>query len=193
MKIGLKKDAAAFLLIELTGDEEQVERDSKIVEALCKKHNPSRSEISKSAEESEKLWLARKSGFGSMARFKPVCLAEDVTVPVALLSKTIKLIHELSKKHGVLQGLLAHAGDGNLHPHFLLDSKEEEHKADAIMEELMPFVTSVGGTISGEHGVGIGKKKFLHYQLDEKQLGLMRTIKKVFDPKGILNPGSFLD
>ncbi|MFH1074969.1 MAG: FAD-linked oxidase C-terminal domain-containing protein [Candidatus Firestonebacteria bacterium] len=193
VKIGLKKDAAAFLLIELTGDKDQVERDSIVVEALCKKNNPSRSEISKSAEESEKLWLARKSGFGSMARFKPICITEDVTVPVAFLSETIKLIHELSKKHGVLQGLLSHAGDGNLHPHFLLDNKNEEHRVDDIMDELMPFVISVGGTISGEHGVGIGKKKFLHYQLDDKQLGLMRKIKKLFDPSGILNPGSFLD
>ncbi|OGF49771.1 MAG: hypothetical protein A2231_04515, partial [Candidatus Firestonebacteria bacterium RIFOXYA2_FULL_40_8] len=182
VKIGLKKDAAAFLLIELTGDEEQVERDSKVVEALCKKFNPSRSEISGSAEESEKLWLARKSGFGSMARFKPICIAEDVTVPVSFLAKTIELIHELSKKYGVLQGLLSHAGDGNLHPHFLLDNKDEEYKADAIMEELMPFVTSIGGTISGEHGVGIGKKKYLHYQLDNIQIGIMRKIKKMFDP-----------
>ncbi|OGF58068.1 MAG: hypothetical protein A2497_05550 [Candidatus Firestonebacteria bacterium RifOxyC12_full_39_7] len=193
VKIGLKKDAAAFLLIELTGDEEQVERDSKVVEALCEKNNPSRSEISKSAEESEKLWLARKSGFGSMARFKPVCIAEDITVPVSFLAETIVLIHELSRKYGVLQGLLSHAGDGNLHPHFLLDSKSEESKADAIMEELMPFVISVGGTISGEHGVGIGKKKYLHYQLDNIQLKVMRNIKRIFDPEGILNPGSFLD
>lgn len=193
VKIGLKKDAAAFLLVELTGDKEQVERDSKVIEAICKKNNPSRFEISKSAEESEKLWLARKSGFGSMARYKPVCIAEDVTVPVSRLAETITLIHELAKKHGVLQGLLAHAGDGNLHPHFLLDSKEEENKADAIMDELMPFITGIGGTISGEHGIGIGKKKFLHYQLEKSQLDLMRRIKKLFDPEGVLNPGSFLD
>lgn len=193
VKIGLKKDAAAFLLVELTGDADEVERDAKVIETICRKHNPSRSEVSKSTEDSEKLWLARKSGFGSMARFKPICIAEDLTVPVSRLFETIALIHELAKKHGVLQGLLAHAGDGNLHPHFLLDSKEEEHKADAIMNELMPFITSIGGTISGEHGVGIGKKKFLHYQLDGRQLELMRTIKKIFDPEGILNPGSFLD
>ena len=91
------------------------------------------------------------------------------------------------------RGLLAHAGDGNLHPHFLLDSKEEEHKADAIMDELMPFITGIGGTISGEHGVGVGKKKFLHYQLFGAQLELMKRIKKIFDPESIINPGSYLD
>ncbi len=193
VKVGLKKDAAAFLLVELTGDPEQVERDSKEIEAICKKYNPSRSEVSKSAEESEKLWLARKSGFGSMARFKPICIAEDLTVPVSRLAETIALIHDLAKKHGVLQGLLAHAGDGNLHPHFLLDNKDEEHKADAIMDELMPFITGIGGTISGEHGVGVGKKKFLHYQLFGAQLELMKRIKKIFDPESIINPGSYLD
>jgi glycolate oxidase len=193
VKAGLMRDAAAFLLVELSGELEQVELDSKKVEKICKAQDPLRFEVSQSAEESEKLWLARKSGFGSMARYKPICIAEDVTVPIAFLADTIELLHKLADKYGVLLGLLSHAGDGNLHPHFLLNNKEEETKADSIMDELIPFVTKAGGTISGEHGVGLGKKKFLGYQLDDKQLGLMRKIKEVFDPKKLLNPGSFLD
>ena len=160
---------------------------------MCEKNKPIKSEISKSAAETESLWLARKSGFGSMARYKPICIAEDITVPVSYLKDVIAKLHELSKKNDILLGLLSHAGDGNLHPHFLLDDKNQEEKADKIMEEIIPYITSIGGTISGEHGVGISKKKFLSSQIGEKELSMMREIKKIFDPNGILNPGSYLE
>ena len=193
LKIGLLRDADALLLIELDGSELQVEEDAKQILEICKNNRPIKTEISKNIAETEKLWLARKSSFGSMARYKPICIVEDVTVPVTYLNDVISRLNELTKKHNILFGLISHAGDGNLHPHFLLDNKEEEEKADVVMEEIMPYIISIGGTISGEHGVGIGKKKFLNMQLKNSEIAIMKEIKKLFDPKGIINPGSFID
>jgi len=193
LRIGLLRDAGALLLIELDGNELQVEEDAKIILEICKNNKSIKTEISKNVAETEKLWLARKSSFGSMARYKPICIAEDITVPVTYLKDVMSRLYELTKKHEVLFGLISHAGDGNLHPHFLLDKKEDEQKVDIIMEEIMPYIVSIGGTISGEHGVGIGKKKFLNMQLKNSEIAIMKEIKKLFDPKGIINPGSFID
>ncbi|MFH1825085.1 MAG: FAD-linked oxidase C-terminal domain-containing protein [Candidatus Firestonebacteria bacterium] len=193
VKIGLQKDAGALLLIELDGHELQVEEDTKKVLKICKENKAIETKISKDMAETENLWLARKSSFGSMSRYKPICIAEDITVPVSYLKDVIAKLDELTKKYGILFGLISHAGDGNLHPHFLLDKKEEEEKVDLVMGEIMPYIVSRGGTISGEHGVGIGKKKFLNIQLKESEITIMRELKKLFDPKGIINPGSFID
>ncbi|MEI7904203.1 MAG: FAD-linked oxidase C-terminal domain-containing protein [Candidatus Firestonebacteria bacterium] len=193
VKAGLDKNAEALVLMELDGSKRQVEEDIVRIFELFKKNNATRSEVARSETENENLWLARKSALPSMARCKPICIAEDLTVPTKNLYEVITRLTELTKKHGVMLGLISHSGDGNLHPHFLIDTKEEEEKADRILEEITPLVVSLGGTLSGEHGIGIGKKKFLGYQIKETELNLMKEVKKFFDPKGILNPGSFID
>jgi len=192
-KAGLDKAAEALLLIELDGKESVVEEDSRAMNALLDRHGAYGKKEAATAAESDKLWLARKSAFPSMTRLKNICIAEDITVPVSRLYEVITRLNELSVKNGVLMGLISHSGDGNLHPHFLIDNKEEELKADRVLEELTPFVISIGGTLSGEHGIGVSKKKFLGFQLKENELRIMRELKKLYDPKGILNPGSFID
>ena len=190
---GLDKKADALVLLELDGSARQVEEDTSHVFNVFKKNKATRSEVSRTEAENDNLWLARKSALPSMARCKPICIAEDLTVPTIHLYEVITRLVELTAKYGVMLGLISHSGDGNLHPHFLLDTKEEEEKADKILNEITPYIISLGGTLSGEHGIGIGKKKFLGYQIKETELGLMKELKKFFDPKGILNPESFID
>jgi len=190
---GLDRSAEALLLIELDGKESAVNEDSAALNVILEKYGAYARKEAATPEESDKLWLARKSAFPSMTRLKNVCIAEDITVPVSRLYEVIKKLNELSVKNKVMMGLISHSGDGNLHPHFLLDTKEEEFKANRVLDELTPFIVSLGGTLSGEHGIGVSKKKFLGYQLKENELTTMRALKKLFDPKGIINPGSFID
>ena len=126
---------------------------------------------------------------------RPNCLIEDATVPVSFLTSAIKKVIEIGKSNNVTIGVLAHAGDGNLHPLILCDQRDREEMArvEKSMDEIVDYALSVGGTLSGEHGIGITKSKYLAKQLSETSLRLMIGIKRLFDPQGILNPGSFLE
>jgi len=139
--------------------------------------------------------VARRAAFGAIARVRPTCIIEDATVPVSLLSPAIKEILEIGKRNRVQIAVLAHAGDGNLHPFFLCDHRDREEMArvEKAMDQLVDYALSLGGTLSGEHGIGIAKSKYLPKQLSAANLAIMRGIKKTFDPQGILNPGSFLE
>jgi glycolate oxidase len=130
-----------------------------------------------------------------VARLRPTCIVEDATVPVSMLTAAVKKIREISELNRVQIAVVAHAGDGNLHPLVLCDirDKEEMARVEKAFEEFVDYALSVGGTLSGEHGVGISKAKYLAKQLSPTAIALTRAIKKTFDPKGILNPGSFLE
>ena len=124
----------------------------------------------------------------------PSLIVEDAVVPVRELPKIIRRIGELSKKYSLKVGVLAHAGDGNLHPDIMTDVRNEEEmeRVEKFIREMYEEVIALGGTLSGEHGIGIGKEKYMGLEFSERTLDLMRGIKRVFDPKNILNPGSFL-
>jgi glycolate oxidase len=126
---------------------------------------------------------------------RPTCVVEDATVPVSYLTSAIKKVIEISERNRVQIAVLAHAGDGNLHPLVLCDQRDQEEmeRVERAMDEIVDYALSVGGTLSGEHGIGIAKAKYLPKQLTGTALGMMRAIKKTFDPQGILNPGSFLE
>jgi glycolate oxidase len=126
---------------------------------------------------------------------RPTCIIEDATVPVSYLTSAIKKILEIAERHNLQAAVLAHAGDGNLHPFLLCDQRDKEEMArvDKAMDEIVDYALSVGGTLTGEHGIGITKSKYLAKQLSETSLKMMKGIKKLFDPQGILNPGSFLE
>ena len=151
--------------------------------------------VSASEKENEQLWVARRSAFGAVARMRPDCLIEDATVPVSYLTSAIKKVIEAGERNNILIAVLAHAGDGNLHPLILFDQRngDELARVEKAMDEIVDYALSVGGTLSGEHGIGITKSKYLPKQLSETSLNVMRGIKKLFDPQGILNPGSFLE
>lgn len=193
--IGLPLDAEAVLLIDVDGDPETVERQAILVEEFCKTHGAREVRVSASEKENELLWLARRSAFGAVARLRPTCMIEDATVPVSDLTSAIKKVVEICERNRVQVAVLAHAGDGNLHPLILCDQRDNEEmlRVEKAMDEIVDYALSVGGTLSGEHGIGITKSKYLSKQLSPTSLNMMRAVKKIFDPQGILNPGSFLE
>ena len=187
-------NAAAVLLIEVDGDEDAVEKESRKVADFCRDRGAVQVETAKTQEEADRLWQARRSVAGAIYRVSPSLLVEDAVVPVSELPGMIGKIEELSRKYNLKVGVLAHAGDGNLHPDIMTDVRNEEEMArvEKFIHEMYQEVIALGGTLSGEHGIGIAKEKYMALEFSERTLDLMRGIKRVFDPKNLLNPGSFL-
>lgn len=188
------KDAEALLLIEVDGEEVLVEAQGQRIERFCKERGSIEVERTSSPEEADRLWQARRTAFGAVARLRPNCIVEDATVPVKRLSDMIRKIVQLAEKYQLKIAILAHAGDGNLHPLIMTDlrDKEEMARIDKALEELYEAALAMGGTLSGEHGIGIAKDRFMTMEFSQSAIEIMRGIKKVFDPNNILNPGSFL-
>jgi len=193
--LGLPLDAEAVLLMDVDGDPDTVEKQAATVAGFCREQGAREVRVSASEKENEQLWAARRSAFGAVARMRPNCLIEDATVPVSYLTSAIKKVIEIAERNNVLIAVLAHAGDGNLHPLILCDRRdnEEMQRVEKSMDEIVDYALSVGGTLSGEHGIGISKSKYLSKQLSQTSLDVMRGVKKLFDPRGILNPGSFIE
>jgi glycolate oxidase len=188
------EDAEALLLIEVDGEEVLVEKQGEIIERFCKERGAVVVEKAGSSEEAEKLWQARRSAFGAVASLRPNCIVEDATVPVKRLPEIIRKIVGLTEKYQLKIGVLAHAGDGNLHPLIMTDLRDEDEMArvDKALDELYEAAIGMGGTLSGEHGIGIAKARFMDMEFSKRALEIMRGIKRVFDPNNIMNPGSFL-
>ncbi len=193
--LGLPQDAEAVLLIEVDGDPEAVEKQAAIIAEFCRGQGARDVRVSQTEKESEQLWVARRGAFGAVARMRPTCVVEDATVPVSYLTGAIKEVIAIAQRNQVQIAVLAHAGDGNLHPLVLCDirDKEEMKRVDKAMDEIVDYALSVGGVLSGEHGIGLAKAKYLSRQLTPQTMNLMRNLKNTFDPLGILNPGSFLE
>ncbi len=187
-------EAQALLLIEVDGEEALVEAQGKRIEAFCRERGAVEVERAGTPEEAERLWRARRTAFGAVASLRPNCIVEDATVPVKMLPAIIRKIVEITKTYDLKIGVLAHAGDGNLHPLIMTDLRDSEEMArvDKAMEELYEAAIDMGGTLSGEHGIGIAKDRFMSMEFSQTSIDLMRGIKRVFDPNNILNPGSFL-
>jgi len=186
--------AEALLLIEVDGEDVTVESQGKRIEAFCRERGAFQVERASTPEEADKLWQARRTAFGAVASLRPNCIVEDATVPVKMLPAIIRKIVEVAKKYDLQIGVLAHAGDGNLHPLFMTDlrDKDEMARVDKALVELVEAAIAMGGTLSGEHGIGIAKDRFMSMEFSQTSIELMRGIKRVFDPNNILNPGSFL-
>ncbi|MHA2295868.1 MAG: FAD-binding oxidoreductase [Candidatus Hodarchaeales archaeon] len=188
------EDANALLLIEVDGDEISVEEQGEKIEKFCRDKGATVVERASTSEESEKLWQARRSAFGAVASLRPTCIVEDATVPVKMLPEIIAKIVDVANKHRLKIGILAHAGDGNLHPLIMTDHRDPEEmtRVDKALEEIYEATIAMGGTLSGEHGIGIAKDRFMKIEFSNITIEIMRGIKRVFDPNNILNPGSFL-
>jgi glycolate oxidase len=187
-------DVKAMLLIEVDGFSEDISEGLHKAVEICWEENAIDVRESKSEEEREKLWEARKATLPSLARYKPTLILEDVTVPVSNLSILMRKIEAIAKRHGVEIATFGHAGDGNLHPTFLVDrrNKEEIEKTEEAVKELFEETIKLGGTLTGEHGIGIEKKGFIHLEHSDS-LELMRGIKIAVDPKNIMNPGKIFE
>jgi glycolate dehydrogenase FAD-linked subunit len=187
-------EAEALLLIEVDGESDLVNRQARHIEQFCSERGAIEVNRATSPEEAERVWQARRTAFGAVASLRPNCIVEDATVPVRRLPEMIGKVVELAEKYRLKIGVLAHAGDGNLHPLIMTDlrDREEMERIDRALDELFETALGMGGTLSGEHGIGIAKKRFMGMQFTESAMEIMRGIKRVFDPDNILNPGSFL-
>ena len=192
--LGLPTDVDGILLIQVDGNPESIRGEVEQIERILREKNARNIITAKDDTEAERLWLARRSAAPAMMQMGSSRITEDVTVPVSNLTAMLRKVNEIAERNRISVGVLAHAGDGNLHPSMVFDKRDEdEHKRVLkACDELFPEALALGGTLSGEHGVGIAKQPFLHYEMDEVALRMMKAVKDAFDPKGILNPGKFV-
>lgn len=191
---GLPTDAAGILLIEVDGDPAGLDMEVEKIERILKARNAGQIVCAADAAEAERLWSARRSVFSAMARLRPNVVTEDATVPVSNLTAMLRRVREISERHSVQIGVVAHAGDGNLHPLILFDQRDEAEKkrVEEATKEIFREALGLGGTLSGEHGIGLAKKPFLAMEFDPVAIAITKRIKESLDPKGILNPGKFV-
>ncbi|WP_145948722.1 FAD-binding oxidoreductase [Paenibacillus sp. Y412MC10] len=190
-KLGLPLDMEAILLIEQDGDMETVERDIALITDICRSEQADQVSIAASSEEAEKLLTARRSAFTALARLKPTTILEDATVPRSKIADMVLEINRIAKKYDVQICTFGHAGDGNLHPTATTDARNQEeiHRVDEAFEEIFEAAIRLGGTITGEHGVGLVKSPFLEWKVGAAGMEVMKAIKQSFDPHNLLNPG----
>jgi len=194
-KIGLPTDVEALVLMETEGHPVVVEEEAAQMMELARANGAR--DVRAAADEAEgaKLAAARRNAFSALARVRPTTILEDVTVPRSELATMVAFIDSVAKKHKLQIGTFGHLGDGNLHPTFLTNERdhEEMHRIEVALEEIVEETIRLGGTVTGEHGVGLAKKAFLKRQLGEGSYELMRSIKQALDPQGLLNPGKIFD
>ncbi|UWR03074.1 FAD-binding protein [Ruegeria conchae] len=182
-------DCEALLIVEVEGSEAEIDSQlSKIIE-IAKRHNPVELRESKSADESARIWLGRKSAFGAMGQINDyMCL--DGTIPVSSLPFVLRRIGELSKDYGLPVGNVFHAGDGNMHPLILFDANKpgDLEKCEAFGADILKLCVDAGGCLTGEHGVGIEKRDLMTHQYAAQDLEAQMAVKDVFDPNWLLNP-----
>jgi len=190
-RLGLPQDLAALLLIETDGHPVVASDEARAVSRLCKAHGAREVRHAATAREAEDLRTARRAAFSALARIGPTTILEDATVPRSAVPAMLERIHEIAARHGVVFGIFGHAGDGNLHPTCVLDAREPDEvaRAEAAFEEVFAAAIALGGTITGEHGVGLAKRRFLELQVGDPALRFMREVKRVMDPNQVLNPG----
>ncbi len=190
-KIGLPRDCEALLLMETDGHPAVVEAEAARMAEIARQNACVEVRIAQTDEEAAKLASARRTAFSALARVAPTTILEDITVPRSELAKMVRFVEVVAKKHRLRVGTFGHMGDGNLHPTFLTDERnaDEMHRVEEAFKELFTEAIRLGGTITGEHGVGVAKKPFLPAFAGEAQMRVMRELRRVLDPNGILNPG----
>ena len=190
-KIGLPVDAEAIILIEVDGQKEAVEQDARRVKDICTQCGAESIFVAEDDSKREEIWAARRGALPSLTRMRPTTILEDATVPRSKIPEMIRAIREIAEKYNLRIGTFGHAGDGNLHPTILTDERdlEEMERVHLAVGEIFDKALALGGTLSGEHGIGVAKASFMPRQFSETELELMKRLKSAFDPDGILNPG----
>ena len=181
--------------MEPDGHPAVVEEQSARMIELAGTHRARDVRVAKDAAEAEKLMSARRGAVAALARVAPTTILEDATVPRSELATMIAFVQQTAAKYQVRVGTFGHFGDGNLHPMFLCDerNKDEIDRVHAAFREIFEKAIALGGTITGEHGVGLAKKEFLPQFAGKTSLDVMRALKRTLDPKNILNPGKIFD
>jgi glycolate oxidase len=191
---GYPMDAAAVLLIELEGLRENVEEQVDQIRAVCVSCRAREVRVAKNAEERELLWKGRKNAFGAVGRVSPTYYVQDGVVPRTQIAPTLSVIGEVGRKYGLTISNIFHAGDGNMHPIILFDARKpgDLDKARAAGAEILEHCLSAGGSITGEHGVGMEKNEMMARQFKPETLETIGAFKRLFDPECRLNPGKML-
>ncbi|MEO8074187.1 MAG: FAD-linked oxidase C-terminal domain-containing protein, partial [Acidobacteriota bacterium] len=188
---GFSPETNAVLLVAVDGEKAQVERESKLVENILKENGGFDILRSENKEDENKLWDARRAISPSLMKYNNLKINEDVVVPRSKVPELINKVEEIGKKYDTFVANFGHAGDGNIHVNFMCDRNDANSVANArqAVKETFELSVKLGGTISGEHGIGYVKSQYLDIAVDQPTLEIMKAIKRVFDPNGVLNPG----
>ena len=188
---GFPIDCAAVLLLEVDGLREAAEHHAEDVAEVCRAHHAREVRVARDAQERDLLWKGRKNAFGAVGRLSPTYYVQDGVIPRTKLPATLRRINEIGTKYGFEIGNIFHAGDGNLHPIILFDAREESQfrRAVATADEIIQFCIEMGGSITGEHGVGMEKDRLMPLLFTPADLDLMSRVRDAFNPAGLLNPG----
>lgn len=192
---GLPRDAGAILLIEVDGHPAQVAEDAAKVEEVLKKNRATEVHVPKDEAEKTKLWEARRQALPVLARARPTTVLEDATVPRSQIPAMLKAINEIAAKYHVEVGTFGHAGDGNLHPTFLCDKRDPEEfkRVEDAVDEVFDTAIKLQGTLSGEHGIGTAKAKWMEKETSRGTIEYSRRLRKALDPKGLFNPTKMVE
>jgi len=191
LEIKIPEDTGAMLLIEVDGDKDLVEREAEKIKKICKENSIIYFKIASDKKEAEMLWNARKEVSPSLLDLKPGKISEDIVVPRSKIPDLITFLGILSEKYHLPIPAYGHAGDGNIHVNILMDREnpDEVNKGEKIIKELFRKVIDLGGTITGEHGIGITKAPYMEMEFSKPAIDLMKRLKTAFDPNNVLNPG----
>lgn len=188
---GLSKDANAILLVAVDGSNEEVGKNAETIERILHENGGFDILRAKSKEDEDKLWDVRRAISPSLMKFGTLKINEDVVVPRSKVPELVAKVEQIGKKHNIFVANFGHAGDGNIHVNFMCNREDADsiRRARLCVSETFQLSVDLGGTISGEHGIGYVKAPYMDYAIDKPTLEIMKGIKKVFDPNGILNPG----
>jgi len=191
LHLGLPVEAEAVLIIEVDGYREAVDRQMGVIADICREMGASEVRIASTEAEREELWRARRSISTAIVQIKPTKIGEDIAVPASQIPEMIRKLHYLRQKSGLNMAIYGHAGDGNLHPNIVTDLRDrvEMAKVEQTLHEIARIALSLGGTLTGEHGIGTLKAPYLEMEVGAVGIDVMRRIKQALDPAGILNPG----
>ena len=192
---GLSPEAGAILIVAVDGSSEEVARTSVMIERILGENGGFDILRSKSKEEEDMLWDVRRAISPSLMKYGTLKINEDVVVPRSKVPELVARVEEIAKRHGIFVANFGHAGDGNIHVNFICDrdNPEEIARARECVKETFALSVELGGSISGEHGIGYVKAAYLDMAIDPNTLAVMKSIKNVFDPNGILNPGKMFN
>ncbi len=191
LRVGYPTDAEAVLVIEVDGPAAGLDGQAREINALCMQHGAREVRVARDEQERQALWAGRRGAFGAMTRLRPSIMVADGTVPRAKLPEVLRKVGHIARKYRLQHANLLHAGDGNLHPNLMFDARDADERQRVIKasHEIMEACVAVGGTISGEHGIGLEKIAAMPLVFSHEDMRAMFALKQVFDPTFVLNPG----
>lgn len=191
LHLGLPLDAGAILIIEVDGSQLLVEQQAEQLVAICREGGAREVRVAASEQERNEIWAARRAVSAAVVQIKPTKISEDITVPRSQIPAMARRLKEIANRYHLNLVIFGHAGDGNLHPNILCDEddQEEMERVEQAVGELFQAAIDLGGTLSGEHGIGTMKAPYLKLETGEAGYDVMLALKRALDPKNILNPG----